>query len=114
MILKNTVRVVLFLLVLSILLFFFKEYLNDGIFGFLSLLITLSVIFIGFVIFLENRHPTQTITWLVVLGSFPLVGFFFYLLFGRNYRKEKMYRKKYFLDKQAFLTVEGKDDPRSE
>jgi cardiolipin synthase A/B len=112
--LKNTVRVVLFVLVLSILLFFFKEYLHGGIFGFLSLLITLSVIFIAFVIFLENRHPTQTLTWLVVLGSFPLVGFFFYLLFGRNYRKEKMYRKKYFLDKQAFLNVEGENDPRSE
>ena len=25
-----------------------------------------------------------------------------------------MYRKKYFLDKQAFLTVEGENDPRSE
>ncbi|MDM5328296.1 cardiolipin synthase [Neobacillus sp. CF12] len=111
---KNTVRVALFVLVLSILLFFFKEYLHGGIFGFLSLLITLSVIFIAFVIFLENRHPTQTLTWLVVLGSFPLVGFFFYLLFGRNYRKEKMYRKKYFLDKQAFLNVEGENDPRSE
>ncbi|MFP7295789.1 cardiolipin synthase [Neobacillus niacini] len=111
---KNTVRVVLFILGLSVLLFFFKQYLDGGIFGFLSLLISLSVIFIAFVIFLENRHPTQTITWLVVLGSFPLVGFFFYLLFGRNYRKERMYRKKYFLDKQTFLNVEGENDPRSE
>ncbi len=88
--------------------------MESGLLGFLSVLISLSVIFIGFVIFLENRHPTQTITWLVVLGSFPLVGFIFYLLFGRNYRKEKMFRKKYFLDKQAFLTVEGENDPRSE
>ncbi|MGX6442240.1 cardiolipin synthase [Neobacillus sp. K501] len=111
---KNTVRIGIFLSTLAILLFIFKEYLYSGFFGFLSLLITLSVIFIGFVIFLENRHPTQTITWLVVLGSFPLIGFIFYLLFGRNYRKEKMYRKKYFLDKQAFLTVEGMNDPRSE
>lgn len=95
-------------------MFFFRDQLQGGLFGILSLLITLSVILIGFVIFLENRHPTQTITWLVVLGSFPLVGFIFYLLFGRNYRKEKMFRKKYFLDKQAFLTVEGEDDPRSE
>ncbi|MEH7094031.1 cardiolipin synthase [Neobacillus vireti] len=109
---KNTVRVILFLAVLSGLLFLFKDQLESGIFGFLSVLITLSVIFIGFVIFFENRHPTQTITWLVVLGSFPLIGFIFYLLFGRNYRKEKMFRKKYFLDKQAFLTVEGEDDPR--
>ncbi len=112
--LKNTVRVVLFIAVLSVLLFFFKDQLESGIFGFLSLLITLSVIFIGIVIFFENRHPTQTITWLVVLGGFPLIGFIFYLLFGRNYRKERMFRKKYFLDKQAFLTVEGEDDPRSE
>ncbi|MFJ7729347.1 cardiolipin synthase [Neobacillus sp. NPDC097160] len=111
---KNTVRVIIFLAVLSGLLFFFKDQLESGIFGFLSVLISLSVIFIGFVIFLENRHPTQTITWLVVLGSFPLIGFIFYLLFGRNYRKEKMFRKKYFLDKQAFLTVEGDDDPRNE
>ncbi|WP_284037915.1 cardiolipin synthase [Neobacillus sp. 114] len=111
---KNTVRVVIFLLVLSILLFAFKNQLESGILGFLSVMISLSVIFIGFVIFLENRHPTQTITWLVVLGSFPLVGFIFYLLFGRNYRKERMFRKKYFLDKQAFLTIEGENDPRSE
>ncbi|NRD78439.1 cardiolipin synthase [Bacillus sp. BRMEA1] len=111
---KNTVRVILFLIILSILLFFFKSRLESGILGFVSVLISLSVIFIGFVIFLENRHPTQTITWLVVLGSFPLVGFIFYLLFGRNYRKEKMFRKKYFLDKQAYLTVEGDNDPRSE
>jgi cardiolipin synthase A/B len=110
---KNTVRIIFFILALSIILFFFKDQLQGGILGFLSLFITLSVIVIGFVIFLENRHPTQTLTWLVVLGSFPLVGFIFYLLFGRNYRKEKMFRKKYFLDKQAFLTVEGENDPRT-
>ncbi|WML38798.1 cardiolipin synthase [Neobacillus sp. OS1-2] len=111
---KNTVRVIIFLAVIAGLLFFFRDRLESGIFGILSVMISMSVIFIGFVIFLENRHPTQTITWLVVLGSFPLIGFIFYLLFGRNYRKEKTYRKKYFLDKQAFLTVEGDDDPRSE
>lgn len=97
-----------------LLLFSFKTDEKGDIFGILSLLMSLSVIFIAFVIFLENRHPTQTITWLVVLGGFPLIGFIFYLLFGRNYRKERMFRKKYFLDKQAFLTVEGEDDPRSE
>jgi cardiolipin synthase A/B len=112
--LKNLVRVILFLLGLSVLLFVFRDFISGGVFGFLSLIITMSVVFIGFVIFLENRHPSQTLTWLIVLGSFPLVGFIFYLLFGRNYRKEKMYRKKYFLDKQAFLTIEGEDDPRSE
>ncbi|EIJ81844.1 cardiolipin synthetase [Bacillus methanolicus PB1] len=112
--LKNTVRIILYFIILSGVYYFFQEKISGGLLGYLSILISLSVIFIGFVIFLENRHPTQTLTWLVVLGSFPLVGFIFYLLFGRNYRKERMFRKKYFLDKKAFLLIEGETDPKSE
>ncbi|WP_170006730.1 cardiolipin synthase [Bacillus fonticola] len=104
---KHTVRIVLFVLGLLSVIWVTKRTMQFDFrqFDFLStfsILLTLSVIAIGFVIFLENRHPTQTLTWLVVLGSFPIVGFLFYLLFGRNYRRERMYRKKYFLDKQAF------------
>ena len=68
------------------------------------------MIFIGFVIFLENRRPTQTITWLVVLGSFPLLGFFFYILFGQNYRKKRLFRQKALLDEKTFLRIEGNVD----
>lgn len=112
--LKNTVQIILFLILFSIVGLYIRDYVGGVFISYTSIFITLSVIFISFVIFLENRHPTQTLTWLVVLGGFPLVGFFFYLLFGRNYRKERMYRKKYFLDKQAFLKVEGETDPKSE
>jgi cardiolipin synthase A/B len=104
------VRVALFIGILSALFYFLKDHIEGGVLGYISIITTLSVIFISFVIFLENRHPTQTLTWLVVLGSFPLVGFIFYLLFGRNYRKEKMFRRKYLLDKQTFLKVEGDVD----
>lgn len=107
---KNTVRVILFVGILAALYHVFKDYFEGGILGYISILMTLSVIFIGFVIFLENRHPTQTLTWLIVLGSFPLVGFIFYLLFGRNFRREKMFRKKYLFDKQTFLMIEGEID----
>ncbi|WP_059173028.1 cardiolipin synthase [Bacillus sp. FJAT-27445] len=104
---KNTVRVLIFVIILAGAIFLFRENLELGLFRIFSLLITFSVFFIGLVIFLENRHPTQTITWLVVLGSFPLLGFIFYILFGRNYKKERIFRKKYFLDKQTFLHIEG-------
>jgi cardiolipin synthase A/B len=73
---------------------------------YVSLVFTFSVVIIGFLIFIENRHPTQTLTWLVVLGAFPFLGFIFYLLFGRNYRKEKMYKKKYILDKETYNKFE--------
>ncbi|MEW5569158.1 cardiolipin synthase [Rossellomorea marisflavi] len=103
---KNTVRVLLFLLVLVIsYLLYFDQYLH-GIVKYVSLLFTFSVILIGFLIFFENRHPTQTLTWLVVLGAFPFLGFIFYLLFGRNFRKERMFKKKYILDKQTYLRYE--------
>lgn len=107
---KNTVRVILFVGILAALYSFLNDYLKGEVLGYLSIIITLSVIFIAFVIFLENRHPTQTLTWIIVLGSFPLVGFIFYLLFGRNYRREKMFRKKYLSDKEAFLRIEGDVD----
>src|SRR4051794_31488745 len=112
---KNTVKVLLFLAILTFILYLTNtyEYILSGFFGYLSIIITLTVTVIAFVIFLENRHPTQTLTWLVVLAGFPVLGFIFYLLFGRNYRKEKMFRKKYFLDKQTFMQYEG-PDPVSE
>jgi cardiolipin synthase len=108
---KNTVKILLFLLILGVFLYFTNKYvvIIDGLIGYVSILVTLTVMVIGFVIFMENRHPTQTLTWLVVLAGFPILGFIFYLLFGRNYRKERMFRKKYFLDKQTFLQYEAQD-----
>ncbi|KAA9027566.1 cardiolipin synthase [Niallia endozanthoxylica] len=108
---KNTVKILLFFIIIAVVLYFLNTYVDiiSGLFGYVSILITILGTVIGFVIFLENRHPAQTLTWLVVLGGFPLLGFIFYLFFGRNYRKEKMFREKYFLDRQAFLQHEGQD-----
>ncbi|WP_175988438.1 cardiolipin synthase [Bacillus sp. Marseille-Q1617] len=103
---KNTVRVLLFISVIAISYFYFLDQYLEGMLKYVSLVFTFSVIIIGFLIFIENRHPTQTLTWLVVLGAFPFLGFIFYLLFGRNYRKEKMYKKKYILDKETYNKYE--------
>ncbi|MFD3447344.1 cardiolipin synthase [Microbacteriaceae bacterium 4G12] len=78
-----------------------------SILGVFSILFTLSAFFIGFVIFLENRQPSKTLTWLMVLGVFPVVGFFAYLLFGQNFRRKRMFQKKALLDEQAFLRHKG-------
>ncbi len=57
---------------------------------------TLSVIFIGLVIFFENRNPSKTASWLLVLGVFPILGFFLYILIGQNFRKKKLVKAKKF------------------
>ncbi|MFS0782866.1 cardiolipin synthase [Bacillus sp. 1P06AnD] len=107
---KNTVRIIIFLALIAGVWFLIEDYVHTNLFSVFSILISIAAIVVGIVIFLENRHPTQTLTWLVVFGAFPLLGFIFYLLFGRNYRKERKYRRKYFLDKQTFLkNKEGKE-----
>ncbi|WP_028402587.1 cardiolipin synthase [Ectobacillus panaciterrae] len=112
---KNTLKLGLFLIILfsvflALRIFkdvaFYSEFTEiKGItfFGVFSVLFTLSAFLIGFVIFLENRQPAKTLTWLIVLGIFPVIGFFAYLLFGQNFRRKRLFQKKALLDEQAFL-----------
>jgi cardiolipin synthase len=60
-----------------------------------SAIFTLSIILIAIVIVLENRNPTKTVTWLTVLYLLPIVGFIFYIFFGRNYRRKRRVKSKY-------------------
>ena len=109
---KNFINVLIFIMILGIVGFIYQENFNGDYIQYGSILFTLTVIFIGFIIFLENRHPAQTLAWLIVLGAFPIVGFLFYLLFGRNFRKEKIFKKKYFLDKQKYMDITGESEKK--
>lgn len=55
---------------------------------------TLTVVSIGFMIFMENRHPSSTMAWILLLALVPIVGLVFYFLFGQNYFKRRKYDKK--------------------
>lgn len=118
---KNTLKLLLLILIIFA-VFLGLRFLSDAAFytglfelehtsilGIFSVLFTLSAFFIGFVIFLENRQPTKTLTWLIVLGIFPVFGFFAYLLFGQNFKRKRMFQKKALLDEQAFLQHKGEE-----
>lgn len=104
---KNQLNVLAFLALVLALLYMTRVYWEGWIVGALSVAFTLSVVFIAVVIFFENRHPTKTLTWLLVLAAFPLFGFFFYLLFGQNHRKKRSFSIKAIQDEQAFQQIEG-------
>ncbi|MBS2968390.1 cardiolipin synthase [Metabacillus sp. KIGAM252] len=104
---KNFIQVIIFSLFVTGVILLTKNYWGDWILAALSIIFTLSIVFIGFVIFMENRKPNQTLTWLIVLGAFPIVGFLFYLLFGRNVRKRRLFEKKALIDQQVYLQIEG-------
>ena len=52
----------------------------------------LNILFAITVIFLERKKPSSTWAWLLVLFFLPFVGFFLYLLLGRQLRKKHLFR----------------------
>jgi cardiolipin synthase A/B len=46
------------------------------------------------VLLLENRNPLKSISWVLVLLFLPILGMWFYLLFGQDFRKKKIISQK--------------------
>ena len=53
---------------------------------------------------MENRQPTKTLAWLMMLIFLPIVGFILYFFFGENSRKDRSISKK-SLDKLIKQTM---------
>ncbi len=41
-------------------------------------------------IIMENRNPTKTVSWILVLLFLPFLGLILYLFFGQNYRRKRI------------------------
>ncbi len=59
-----------------------------------SLLFLLTAIPVAIMIVLEKRSPFKTIAWVLVLIVIPIIGLIFYLFFGQEFRKQKLYSRK--------------------
>ena len=65
-----------------------------NLFQMFTVVYTIISIIIGIDILLDNRDPSSTVAWLMVLFILPIVGIFLYLYIGRNHRKKKTFIKK--------------------
>jgi cardiolipin synthase len=61
------------------------------IFAYLGVLIT---------IILENRNPAKSLAYILVLVTLPIIGLAIYYLFGRDYRKRKLFTSKSLRERQ--------------
>lgn len=59
----------------------------------ITVIFGLSTILIAILIMLENRNPSRTVAWLLILLAFPVLGFILYILFGQNLRKKRKVRR---------------------
>lgn len=73
----------------------------------LSIFSTLTVISIGLGIFMENRNPSTTMAWILLLALIPVVGLVLYFLFGQNVFKRRKYDKKAQRDLMAYERIEN-------
>ncbi len=64
----------------------------------LNIIFGVTVILMIVVLVLENDNPVHTLAWILVLLYLPVVGFIFYLFFGRNWRKTRLFNRKGLAD----------------
>ncbi len=79
----------------------------DFIIWLIGVIYPVTIIFIIFLILLENRDPVKTLAWILVLVLLPLIGIIIYLFFGRNFRKRKTFSKKAESDLAQLSNLEG-------
>ena len=53
---------------------------------------------------MDNRQPTKTMAWILVLVFLPIVGIVLYIFFGQNIRKERFISQR-SLDKLSKQTM---------
>lgn len=76
---------------------FFKENLWQVLLGInYALVVLLSILII-----LKNKNPVKTLSFLFILAILPFLGIFIYYFFGQDYRKHKIFEKKYIFDNES-------------
>ncbi len=66
----------------------------------LSVVFTLTVVAAIIIVILENKEPVKATAWILVLVLLPVLGILFYIFFGRNFRKERLFSRKELDDQE--------------
>lgn len=70
------------------------------------------VVVVSVLIVLKNSNPVKTLSYLFALATLPLIGLIVYYLFGQDYRKNKIFTRKYFQDDSRLREWREKFKPR--
>jgi len=82
------------LIIISDLLVQIFDFLQAIYYFLLPILIVADIFFAITIVFVERKDPNRAVSWILVLLLLPFLGFFLYLVFGQNYRKEKLFSLK--------------------
>jgi cardiolipin synthase len=61
--------------------------------NFVLLFFTINAITVAILVIMDNRTPSSTMTWILVLTLFPIIGLLVYIFFGRTWKAFSRQRK---------------------
>ena len=77
------------------------------------LIVYIAIIILTMVkVLMDNRQPTKTMAWLLVLLFIPFIGIIIYFFFGQNTRKER-YISQHSLDQISKRSMAGYVEQRN-
>ena len=71
------------------------EFIKDHLWGVLIFINYGIAISVALVILFKNLNPTKTLSYIIVLVFLPFLGVVIYYFFGKEYRKNKILKRKY-------------------
>ena len=76
------------------------HYLKENLWPVLLFINYALVILFSILIVLKNKNPVKTLSFLFALAVLPFLGLLVYYFFGQDYRKSKIFEKKYIFDNE--------------
>ncbi len=70
------------------------NFFHPSIWGIVSLLFLITSVAIAVIVIFEKRSPYKTAAWIFALVTLPGIGLVFYLFFGQEYRKSKLFSRR--------------------
>jgi len=67
---------------------------HPSVWEIIALLLLITSIAIAIIVIFEKRSPHKTAAWILALVLLPIFGLVFYLIFGQEYRKNKMFSRR--------------------
>lgn len=73
-----------------------------------ALLLYFLIVFVAVVVILHDlRDPVKALSWILVITLVPVAGLIMYVVFGRDYRKEKIFNRKEIDDLKHMERLSG-------
>ena len=82
------------------------EFIKDHIWDVLIVLNYALAISAAITILLKNSNPTKTLAYIIVLAIMPFFSLVVYYFFGQDYRKDKIFNRKYIYNKKLVKEID--------